>query len=110
MSSYEYAVIPAPSRAEKTKGAKTGIDRFAATLTGAINEMALRVLSPGGILLTCSCSTHLALNDFRFLLSEAGARARRTLTFLEVHTHGIDHPQLVPFMEGEYLKCFFVKA
>lgn len=40
MSSYEYAVIPAPSRAEKTKGAKTGIDRFAATLTGAINEMA----------------------------------------------------------------------
>lgn len=40
MSSYEYAVIPAPSRAEKTKGAKTGIDRFAATLTEAINDMA----------------------------------------------------------------------
>lgn len=40
MSSYEYAVIPAPSRAEKTKGAKTGIDRFAATLTASINDMA----------------------------------------------------------------------
>ncbi len=76
----------------------------------AVNEMALRVLSPEGILLTCSCSAHLSLHDFRFLLSEAGAKTRRALTFLEVHTHGIDHPQLVPFTEGEYLKCFFLKG
>jgi len=76
----------------------------------AVNEMALRSLSSEGILLTCSCSAHLSLNDFRFLLSEAGAKTRRALTFLEVHTHGIDHPQLVPFTEGEYLKCFFLKA
>ncbi|MDS9467553.1 DUF4177 domain-containing protein [Paracoccus sp. MBLB3053] len=41
MSSYEYTVIPAPSRGEKTKGAKTGIERFAATLTVALNDMAL---------------------------------------------------------------------
>jgi 23S rRNA (cytosine1962-C5)-methyltransferase len=76
----------------------------------AINEMAMRGLSPGGILVTCSCSAHLSLGDFRFLLSEAGAKTGRALTILEVHTHGIDHPQLVPFMEGEYLKCFFLKA
>ncbi len=75
-----------------------------------INEMALRALIPGGILLTCSCSAHLSLNDFRFLLSEVGARTHRPLRFLEVYTHGIDHPQLVPFTEGEYLKCFFVQA
>lgn len=76
----------------------------------AINEMALRILEPGGILLTCSCSAHLSLSNFRFLISEAGAKARKALTFLEVFTHGIDHPQLVPFTEGEYLKCFFIKA
>lgn len=76
----------------------------------AINEMALKALSEGGILLTCSCSAHLALNEFRFLVSEAGAKTRRVLTFLEVYTHGIDHPQLVPFTEGEYLKCFFIKV
>ena len=40
MSSYEYTVIPAPARAEKTKGAKTGIERFAATLTDTLNDMA----------------------------------------------------------------------
>jgi len=76
----------------------------------AINEMALRNLSPGGVLVTCSCSAHLSLSDFRFLLSEAGAKTGRPLTLLETHTHGIDHPQLVPFTEGEYLKCFILRG
>ena len=40
MSSYEYTVIPAPARAEKSKGGRSGIDRFAATLTDTLNEMA----------------------------------------------------------------------
>lgn len=40
MSSYEYNVIPAPARAEKAKGARTGIDRFAATLSDVLNDMA----------------------------------------------------------------------
>ena len=40
MSSYEYTVIPAPARGEKTKGAKTGIERFAATLAEVLNDMA----------------------------------------------------------------------
>ena len=40
MSSYEYIAIPAPARGEKTRGAKTGIDRFAATLTDTLNRMA----------------------------------------------------------------------
>ena len=76
----------------------------------SINEMALRKLMPEGILLTCSCSAHLSMNDFRYLLSEVGAKTHRALTFLEVYTHGIDHPQLVPFTEGEYLKAVFLKA
>jgi 23S rRNA (cytosine1962-C5)-methyltransferase len=76
----------------------------------SINEMALRRLLPGGILLTCSCSAHLSLNDFRYLLSEVGAKAHRAMTILEEHTHGIDHPQLVPFTEGEYLKAIFLRS
>ncbi len=76
----------------------------------SINEMALRRLVPGCILLTCSCSAHLSLNDFRFLLSEVGAKAHRSMAILEEHTHGIDHPQLVPFTEGEYLKAIFLRT
>ncbi len=40
MSSYEYTVIPAPARGEKTRGARSGIERFAATLTDTLNQMA----------------------------------------------------------------------
>ena len=40
MPDYEYTVIPAPGRAEKTRGAKSGAERFAATLTDALNGMA----------------------------------------------------------------------
>lgn len=76
----------------------------------SINEMALRKLTPQGILLTCSCSAHLSLSDFRFLLSEVGAKAHRAMAILEEYTHGIDHPQLVPFTEGEYLKAIVLRA
>lgn len=72
-----------------------------------INEQALRVLPPGGILVTASCSAHVTLTDFRYMLSEAAARAGRTVQIVETYTHGIDHPELVAFTEGEYLKVLF---
>jgi 23S rRNA (cytosine1962-C5)-methyltransferase len=73
-----------------------------------INIMALKVLPENGILLTCSCSAHLSLQDFRYLLVEAGGKVRKSLRFLETYLHGIDHPELAPFTEGEYLKCFII--
>jgi 23S rRNA (cytosine1962-C5)-methyltransferase len=72
-----------------------------------INEAALRLLPAGGILVSASCSQHLSLLDFRHMLSEAAGRAGRTVQILETYTHGIDHPQLTAFTEGEYLKCVF---
>lgn len=72
-----------------------------------INEAALRLLPAGGILVSASCSQHLSLLDFRHMLSEAAGRAGRTVQILETYTHGIDHPQLAAFTEGEYLKCVF---
>jgi 23S rRNA (cytosine1962-C5)-methyltransferase len=75
-----------------------------------INERAMRIVSEAGILLTCSCSAHLSLEDFRFLLSEAGGRSKRPIRILETYTHGIDHPRLLPFTEGDYLKCFIMEA
>jgi 23S rRNA (cytosine1962-C5)-methyltransferase len=74
----------------------------------SINEMAARLLSEKGVLLTCSCSAHLSQEEFMYLLSESGGKARKALRFLETYTHGIDHPVLVPFTEGQYLKCFIV--
>lgn len=72
-----------------------------------INEQALRIIPPGGLLVTCSCSTHVSLQDFRYMLTEAAGRTGRTVQIIETYTHGIDHPELAAFTEGEYLKCLF---
>ncbi|MFA7654130.1 MAG: class I SAM-dependent rRNA methyltransferase [Candidatus Magasanikbacteria bacterium] len=75
-----------------------------------INEAAMRLLPSGGILVSCSCSQHLPLTDFRHIISESAGRAGRTVQILETLTHGIDHPQLAAFTEGEYLKCLIAKV
>lgn len=103
--SFETIILDPPAFIKDRRKTHEGIAGYK-----SINEMALRKLGPGGTLLTCSCSAHLSLNDFRFLLSEVGAKTRKTLTFLEIYTHGIDHPQLAAFTEGEYLKAIFLKV
>ncbi|HOJ43028.1 MAG TPA: class I SAM-dependent rRNA methyltransferase [Syntrophorhabdaceae bacterium] len=70
-----------------------------------INEFALKSLKEDGILLTCSCSAHLKMEDFRYLLVEAAGKVKKHLKILETFTHGIDHLQGVSFVEGSYLKC-----
>lgn len=72
-----------------------------------INEAAMRALPPNGILVSASCSQHVSMLDFRHMISEAAGRAGRTVQVLETYTHGIDHPELAAFTEGEYLKCVF---
>ncbi|MCX8022027.1 MAG: class I SAM-dependent rRNA methyltransferase [Syntrophorhabdaceae bacterium] len=73
-----------------------------------INEMALKTIKDDGILVTCSCSAHLGMDEFRFILVEAGAKTHRLLNILEAYTHGIDHPQGVAYTEGGYLKSLFI--
>ena len=75
-----------------------------------INERALKMVSQNGVLLTCSCSAHMNLEEFRYLLSEVGGKLRRPISIVETYTHGIDHPRLLPFTEGDYLKCFIVSV
>ena len=75
-----------------------------------INEAALRLLPPGGILVTCSCSGHVSMPDFRHLIAECGARTQRTVQVLESFGHGLDHPQLAAYTEADYLKVLFCAA
>lgn len=99
---FDVIVLDPPAFVKDRRKVKEGLFGYR-----KINEQALRVLPPGGILVTCSCSTHVSLQDFRYMLSEAAARAGRTVQILETYTHGIDHPELVSFTEGDYLKCLF---
>ncbi len=75
-----------------------------------INEAAMRILPQGGILVSASCSAHLSLVDFRYMLANSAGRVGRNLQILETFTHGLDHPEIAAYTEGEYLKVIFAKV
>ncbi len=70
-----------------------------------LNLRALKMLRPGGILVTCSCSYHVSSAEFLAMLASAGRDARRTVRLLEVRGQAKDHPTLLNVPETAYLKC-----
>jgi 23S rRNA (cytosine1962-C5)-methyltransferase len=70
-----------------------------------LNLRALKMLRPGGILVTCSCSYHVSQSNFLEMLASAALDAHRTLRLLEVRAQAKDHPILLNVPETAYLKC-----
>lgn len=70
-----------------------------------INRRAMRLVKPGGYLMSCSCSYHVDPDTFRATLCRAARAARRTVTLLEMRSQARDHPALLPLSESAYLKC-----
>jgi 23S rRNA (cytosine1962-C5)-methyltransferase len=70
-----------------------------------LNLRALKMLRPGGILVTCSCSYHVSQADFLGMLAAAALDAHRTLRLIEVRGQAKDHPILLNIPETAYLKC-----
>jgi 23S rRNA (cytosine1962-C5)-methyltransferase len=70
-----------------------------------LNLRALKMLRPGGILVTCSCSYHVSQSDFLEMLAGAALDARRSLRLIEVRGQSKDHPVLLNVPETSYLKC-----
>jgi 23S rRNA (cytosine1962-C5)-methyltransferase len=75
-----------------------------------INLRALRLLSPGGILVTCSCSQRVSEAVFLELIAQAALDAGRQLRVLERRTQGLDHPILLTVPETHYLKCLILQV
>ena len=75
-----------------------------------INLRALKLLAPGGFLITCSCSYHITEPLFLQILAEAANDARRTVVVAERRTQSQDHPIMLTMPETHYLKCLIVKA
>ena len=70
-----------------------------------INLRAMKLLRPGGLLLTCSCSYHLQPELFRALLLEAAVDVGRPARLLAWRGQALDHPSLLAVEETDYLKC-----
>jgi 23S rRNA (cytosine1962-C5)-methyltransferase len=75
-----------------------------------INLRALKLLKPGGFLLTCSCSYHITEPLFLQILAEAANDARKVIAVVERRTQALDHPILLTMPETHYLKCLIVKV
>jgi len=74
-----------------------------------INLRAMKILQPGGFLLTCSCSYHITEALFLQILAEAANDARKTVVVAERRTQSQDHPILLTMPETHYLKCLIVR-
>ena len=75
-----------------------------------VNLLALRLLSPGGILATFSCSGHVDALLFQKILAGAAVDANRTVQILERFTQPPDHPVALEFPEAEYLNGLLLMA
>jgi 23S rRNA (cytosine1962-C5)-methyltransferase len=75
-----------------------------------INLRALRLLDPGGILVTCSCSFHVSEADLLEAVASAALDAGKTLRVLERRTQSADHPILLTVPETLYLKCLILEV
>lgn len=71
-----------------------------------LNVLGARLVKPGGLLVTCSCSGLVSRADFIGVLAEVSTTVRRPLRILEARGHAPDHPVSPACPESEYLKCF----
>ncbi|HEX2456398.1 MAG TPA: class I SAM-dependent rRNA methyltransferase [Vicinamibacterales bacterium] len=74
-----------------------------------INLRALKLLSPGGFLVTCSCSYNVSEGDFADVIAAAAADAHADVAVVEKRMQGRDHPVLMTVPETFYLKCFILR-
>jgi 23S rRNA (cytosine1962-C5)-methyltransferase len=75
-----------------------------------LNLRALKMLSPGGLLVTCSCSHHVSWTDLEGSVASAAADAHRRVRLLERRGAAPDHPVVLNLPETEYLKCLVLEV
>jgi len=75
-----------------------------------INLRALKILTPGGTLVTCSCSYHVSEDLLLDVVRSAAHDARVTVTLVEKRMQAPDHPVLLDVPETAYLKCLILRA
>jgi 23S rRNA (cytosine1962-C5)-methyltransferase len=101
---YDGIILDPPAFA-KSRGEVAGAVRG----YGELNQRALRMLNPGGILVTASCSYNILEDAFREIIRKCARDSGSELRVIARETQGPDHPILLSFPESQYLKCFFLQ-
>ena len=97
---YDTIALDPPAFARSRRNLETALRGYK-----ELNLRALKMLRPGGVLVTCSCSYHVSEADFLETVASAATDARRTLRLIEKRGQARDHPVLVGVPETAYLKC-----
>jgi 23S rRNA (cytosine1962-C5)-methyltransferase len=101
---YDTIVLDPPAFAKNKSSVPSAIAGYK-----EINLRALRLLTPGGYLVTCSCSYNVNEEMFAAILHEAAVDSHTPIAIVEKRMQGRDHPVLVGVPETHYLKCFIVR-
>jgi len=97
---YDTVVLDPPAFAKSKSNLETALRGYK-----ELNLRALKMLRPGGILVTCSCSYHVNPADFLGVVAQASRDMHRNLRIVENRTQAKDHPILLTVPETAYLKC-----
>jgi 23S rRNA (cytosine1962-C5)-methyltransferase len=97
---YDTIVLDPPAFAKSKRTVQTALRGYK-----ELNLRALKMLKPGGLLVTCSCSFHVEQSQFLEMLEAAAADAVRRVRILERRGAAVDHPVLLGVSETGYLKC-----
>jgi len=102
---FDMVILDPPAFAKSKKNLEGAIRGYK-----EINLRAMKILSSGGLLVTCSCSHHLSWDLFLKVVEEASLDAKRRIRFIAQRGQAPDHPILLGYGESEYLKCLFCEV
>jgi 23S rRNA (cytosine1962-C5)-methyltransferase len=101
---YDVIILDPPAFVKKFKDRKEGLIAYQ-----RLNEFAIKLLVPGGILVTCSCSMHVTMQDIIDILQRVAYRTQSQIQILERGHQGPDHPIHLSIPETDYLKAVVVR-
>ena len=102
---FDAIVLDPPAFAKSKRAADSALRGYK-----ELNLRALRLLAPGGTLITNSCSHHVSLQDFTEIIASAASDAHRRVQLLETHSAAPDHPEVLTLPETRYLKCLICRV
>jgi 23S rRNA (cytosine1962-C5)-methyltransferase len=102
---YELVIADPPNFAPRESARESACRAYE-----ALHTAVLRMLAPGAHYLAASCSSHITRADFEATLAAASGRTRRRLHVLERSGAPADHPKLLGFPEGDYLKVCLLRV
>jgi 23S rRNA (cytosine1962-C5)-methyltransferase len=104
-SKFDVIILDPPAFVKRRKDAKQGLQAYF-----RVNQQAVKLLSSNGIIISASCSHHLARSDLQEVLRFSFHKAGRMANILYSGQQAPDHPIQLAMPETDYLKAFFVKA